>query len=134
MHVLGILSNLVTLLVLMGGAFLLLHVWHISLTPLLASAGLVTAAMALASREALSNLFGGISIILDRPFYVGDYINLESGERGEVVHIGLRSTRVLTRDDILISVPNSVLANSRVINETQQVPRMRVRCRVWSGL
>jgi Small-conductance mechanosensitive channel len=129
-HAMGIINNLATLLLLIGGAFLLLNVWHISLTPLLASAGLVTAAVALASREALSNLFGGISIILDRPFYVGDYVRLDSGERGEVVHIGLRSTRILTRDDIVISVPNALLANSRVINETQQVPRSRVRCQV----
>jgi MscS family membrane protein len=87
-------------------------------------------AVALAGREALSNLIGTIMIILDRPFKVGDYIDLSDGERGAVAEVGFRSTRIRTRDDILISIPNSVMANSKMINESAPVPLSRIRVRV----
>ena len=76
-----------------------------SLTAVFASAGIVGLGIALAAKETLANFFGGISIFLDRPFKSGDYIVLDSGERGRVVEVGLRSTRILTRDDIQIPVP-----------------------------
>ncbi|MGD9150683.1 MAG: mechanosensitive ion channel family protein, partial [Desulfobacterales bacterium] len=78
-----------------------------SLTAVFASAGIVGLGVALAARETLANFFGGISIFLDRPFKSGDYIVLDTGERGRVVEVGLRSTRIVTRDDIQISIPNS---------------------------
>ena len=87
-------------------------------------------AVALAGREALSNVIGSIMIILDRPFKLGDYIVLGEGERGEVAAVGLRSTRIRTRDDILISIPNSVIANSKMINESAPVPMSRIRIKV----
>ena len=104
-----------------------------NVTPLLASAGIVTAAVALASKDTLANFFGGVSIFVDRPYRLRDYIILESGERGEVVNIGIRSTRILTRDDVLITVPNAVLANSKIINQSGQVPRYRIRAKVGVG-
>lgn len=99
-------------------------------TAVFASAGIVGVAVALAARETLANFFGGISIFLDRPFRVGDYIILESGERGEVKQVGMRSTRVLTRDDVQVSVPNSLITNAKVINESAPEHRFRVRIQV----
>ncbi|MEW6002875.1 MAG: mechanosensitive ion channel domain-containing protein [Nitrospirota bacterium] len=58
---------------------------------------------------------------------IGDYIVLNTGERGEVVEIGIRSTRIKTRDDILISIPNSIIANTKIINESAPIPNFRVR-------
>ena len=87
-------------------------------------------AVALAGREALSNLIGTIMIILDRPFKIGDYIDLSDGERGAVAEVGFRSTRIRTRDDILISIPNSVMANSKMINESAPVPLSRIRVKL----
>jgi MscS family membrane protein len=87
-------------------------------------------AVALAGREALSNLIGTIMIILDRPFKVGDYIDLSDGERGAVAEVGFRSTRIRTRDDILISIPNSVMANTKMINESAPVPLSRIRVKL----
>ncbi len=127
---LPLLDNLITVVLVVHGAFWLLAIWDVNLTPLLASAGIVTAAVALASRDTLANFFGGVSIFVDRPYRLGDYIILESGERGEVVNIGVRSTRILTRDDVLITVPNAVMANAKIINESGQVPRYRVRATV----
>ena len=96
-------------------------------TAVFASAGIAGVAVALAARETLANFFGGMSIFLDRPFKAGDYIILDSGERGEVKEIGMRSTRILTRDDILISIPNSVITNAKVTNESAPKPRLRTR-------
>jgi MscS family membrane protein len=69
-------------------------------------------------------------IILDRPFKLGDYIVLSDGERGEVAAVGLRSTRIRTRDDILISIPNSVIANAKMINESAPISMSRIRIKI----
>jgi len=123
-------GNIARVLVLAGAVFLLLSFWEINITPLLASAGIAGIAVALAAKETLSNFFGGVSVFLDQPFRTGDYIILDSGERGEVVDIGMRSTRVMTRDDVQISIPNAIIANTKVINESAPEPRFRVRVKV----
>lgn len=75
-----------------------------------ASAGI---AIGFASQEILKNIFGGIMILFDRPFQIGDKI--EVGKYyGEVVRIGLRTVRVVTPDDSLVSVPNSVIVSQSV--------------------
>ena len=102
----------------------------VSFTTVFASAGIAGVALALAARETLANFFGGISILMDRPFKTGDFILLESGERGVVVNVGIRSTRLLTRDDIQIAIPNSIITNTKVINESAPQPRFRVRIKV----
>ncbi len=129
-HNMTLVSNLITILFLIGGGYVLLRVWSLDISPLLTSAGLVTAIGALAARDALSDFFGGITIFLDRPYHIGDFVVLTSGERGEVVNIGIRSTRLRTRDDVHISVPNSVMIGAKIMNETSQLPQYRVRCRV----
>jgi small-conductance mechanosensitive channel len=105
----------------------ILSLWKISITPLMASAGIAGAAIAIASKDTIANLFGGLTVFLDKPYKIGDYIVLDSGERGEVVAIGMRSTRMKTRDDIMITMPNSVIANSKVINESAPEPRFRMK-------
>ena len=69
-------------------------------------------------KDTLSNLFAGIFIMADAPYKEGDYINLDSGERGYVRSIGIRSTRIMTRDDIEITIPNALIANSKIVNES----------------
>ncbi|UCE83728.1 MAG: mechanosensitive ion channel family protein [Deltaproteobacteria bacterium] len=123
-------GSITRIVVFAGAIFLFLSLWKINITPLLASAGIAGVAVALAARETLSNFFGGITVLLDRPYKVGDYIVLDSGERGEVVEIGLRSTRITTRDDVQISIPNSIITNTKVVNESAPEPRFRVRISV----
>ncbi len=120
-------KNLLFIVIAVAGGITFLSIWHINLAPLLASAGIAGIAVALAARETLANLFGGISIFLDRTYKVGDYVILDSGERGEVVDVGIRSTRIRTRDDVLITIPNSIMANSKIINESAPEPRFRLR-------
>ena len=130
-QLLPLLDNLITLLLLVHGGYWLLKIWSINVTPLLASAGIAT--VALASKDTLANLFGGVSVLVDHPYRLGDYIVLGSGERGEVVDIGIRSTRILTRDDVLITVPNSVMSTTTIINQSGRVPRFRIRVTVGVG-
>ena len=99
-------------------------------------AGIVGLALSFAARDTLSNLFAGVSIVADAPYKTGDFIILETGERGVVTHIGLRSTRLMTRDDVEITIPNGVIGNSKIINEAggdSQKHRIRVAVGVAYG-
>ncbi len=92
--------------------------WNIDLTAWLASAGVLGIAVGFAAKDTLANLFAGIFIVADGPYKVGDYVVLDGELRGEVSHIGVRSTRVLTRDDVEITIPNAVIANAKIVNES----------------
>ncbi|KIX14052.1 mechanosensitive ion channel family protein [Dethiosulfatarculus sandiegensis] len=127
---LPLVNNLIMIVLLVHGAYWVMHLWEINVTPLVASAGIVTAAVALASKDTLANFFGGVSIFVDRPYKINDYIILESGERGEVVNIGIRSTRILTRDDVLITLPNAIMANSKIVNQSGHINRFRLRIKI----
>ena len=95
-----------------------LIVWDLDLSAWLASAGIMGIAVGFAAKDSLANLFGGLFVIMDAPYKLGDFINLDSGERGRVIKIGLRSTRLLTRDDVEITLPNAHIANAKVVNES----------------
>lgn len=99
-------------------------------TAIFTSAGIAGVAVALAARETLANFFGGVSIFLDRPFRAGDYIILDTGERGAVKAVGMRSTRILTRDDILITIPNSVITNVKIVNQSLPQQHFRIRLKI----
>ncbi len=105
--------------------------WRIPLTSWLASAGIVGIAVGFAAKDTLANLFSGVFIIADAPYKVGDFIVLDNDLRGIVSDIGIRSTRLLTRDDIEVTVPNAVIGASRIVNETGGPhDKMRVRVKV----
>ena len=125
--VIPLIRNLTKIVIVIAALIIVLGVWHVNITPVLASAGIAGAAVALAAKDTIANFFGGISIFVDRPFIIGDYIVLEGGERGEVVNIGIRSTKVKTLDDILITVPNSTIINSKISNESVSTPYLRLR-------
>jgi MscS family membrane protein len=109
--------------------YTLLTIWGVSVTGLLASAGIVGLALSFAAQDTLANLFAGIAILMDRPYAIGDYIVLDTGERGAVTHVGLRSTRLLTRDDVEVSIPNSIMGKAKIVNESGG-PYSRYRVRV----
>ncbi|MGD2120684.1 MAG: mechanosensitive ion channel family protein [Gemmatimonadota bacterium] len=129
-----ILRNAVAVLLILGAAYAILVSWDIEVTGLVASAGIVGLALSFAAQDTLGNLFAGVAILTDRPYVLGDYIILDSGERGEVTHIGLRSTRLLTRDDVEVSIPNSVMGAAKIVNEASGVPdRYRIRIKVGTA-
>ena len=105
--------------------------WNIPLTSWLTSAGIVGIAVGFAARDTLANLFSGIFIIADAPYKIGDFVVLDNNIRGEVLEIGMRSTRLLTRDDVQVTVPNAVIGNAQIVNQTGGPhDKMRVRVKV----
>jgi len=98
--------------------WLLMALWGIDGTAWLASAGVVGIAVGFAAKDTLANLISGVSIVADAPYKIGDFIVLDSGERGVVTGLGMRSTRLLTRDDVEISIPNAVMGNAKISNES----------------
>lgn len=87
-------------------------------------------AIGLAAQDMLKNVFGGLALIIDQPFKVGDKI--DSGKHyGEVLEIGLRATRIVTPDDSVVSVPNSELVNSAVSNSNSGELNCQVVAEIW---
>ena len=85
---------------------------------LIAALGVGSLAIGLAAQQTLGNMIAGFVLLVDRPFRPSDRIRLASGETGEVVEIGVRSTRIVLADRNLLIVPNAELVNSRVVNFT----------------
>ncbi|TRX55126.1 mechanosensitive ion channel family protein [Thalassomonas sp. M1454] len=125
-------ENLALILILALSVYYIFSSWDIDMSAWLASAGIVGIAVGFAAKDTLANLFSGVFIMADAPYKIKDYIVLESGERGEVTNIGLRSTRILTRDNIEVTVPNSVMGNTKVINESGG-PSTKYRIRAKIG-
>ncbi len=88
----------------------------ISITPLIASLGIGTAAVALALQDTLANLFAGIYMMAEKPIQAGHFIQLESNEQGWVEKVGWRSTHLKMMGDTMVVVPNSKLAGSVITN------------------
>ncbi len=111
-------NNIAFILVYAISVYALFDIWGIDMTAWLASAGVLGIAIGFAAKDTLANLISGVFILTDKPYKLGDYIVLDSGERGKVINIGIRSTRILTRGDTEIVIPNAVMGNSKIINET----------------
>jgi MscS family membrane protein len=88
----------------------------VEITPLITGLGVVGVAVALAAQQFLSDFFGALSIMLDRPYRVGDRVRIEGIDAGDVMEIGLRSTRIKTVDNRIIIVPNARVSKSKVVN------------------
>ncbi len=114
-------------------AYIFMLIWGINPTAWLASAGVIGIAVGFAAKDTLANLFSGISIVADAPYKIGDYVVIDTGERGKVTHVGMRSTRILTRDDVEVTIPNAVIANAKIVNESGG-PWVKHRIRVPVGV
>ncbi len=118
------------------GTYFIFLSWDININGILASAGVLGVVLGLAAKDTVANFFAGIFLMADSPFKEGDYILLETGERGYVKSMGLRSTRFLTRDDIEITIPNSVIASSKIVNESggpEDIERVRITLMIAYG-
>ena len=96
---------------------------------LLAGLGIGGLALAFAAQKTLENLFGSVSISVDRPFQVGDFVRVEGGLVGTVEELGLRSTRIRTLDRTVVTVPNGKLADQRI-----ETFAARDRCRLFFAM
>jgi len=124
-------DNLSKLLIVAVAGYVMFQIWGIDMTAWVASAGIMGLAVSFAAKDTLANLFSGVFILADSPYKIGDYIVLDDGQRGKVRHIGLRSTRLTTRDDVEVTVPNSIMGNSKVTNQSGGPnPKFRIRVKV----
>ncbi len=122
-----LMRNAVSVILFIAGAYAIMISWDIDITGLVASAGIVGLALSFAAQDTLSHLFAGVAILADRPYRIGDYIVLDTGERGEVTAIGLRSTRLMTRDNVEIIIPNGVMGTAKIVNESGGPTSFRIR-------
>ena len=107
------------------GLLFIFPVWGIQIGPLLTSLGIAGIAIAFALQSTLGNIFGGMSIILDKSVKVGDKIKLDSETMGTVTDVGLRSTKIQTWDGELVTIPNGKLADSKILNYVLPEPPVR---------
>ena len=112
----SIIKGVIRATILSVGILVLLGTLGISITPIIASLGITSLAVALALQPTLENFFSGVQLVIDKPIRVGDFIELESKEQGFVEHIGWRSTWVKMLPNNMIIIPNSQLSKSRIIN------------------
>ena len=126
-ELLPLFRRLLSLLLYFIAASIIFDRFGYPITALVTTAGVASLAVALAAQETLSNMLGGLVILVDRPFRIGDVIELTDGKAGEVVEIGLRSTRIKQFDGNALVVPNKDMANSRVINYAQPDHRAAIR-------
>lgn len=104
----------------------------IQVLPLIAGLGIAGLAIGLAAKDTLSNMFAGIFIIIDKPFKLGDRIEIWNAPKntatwGDVIDIGLRSTKIRTTDNIVMVIPNSEIAKRDIINYSAMPDGIRVR-------
>ncbi|NVJ68105.1 MAG: mechanosensitive ion channel family protein [Gammaproteobacteria bacterium] len=126
--------NIASQILLIGAfSYFLILLWGKDPTAWLASAGVVGIAVGFAAKDTLANLFAGFFIVADSPYKIGDYIVLDTGERGKVTHVGIRSTRLMTRDDVEVTIPNSVMGNAKIVNESGG-PSVKTRVRLPVGV
>ncbi|MEE8553509.1 MAG: mechanosensitive ion channel family protein, partial [Desulfobacterales bacterium] len=112
-----------------------LDVLGINVMPFVAGAGVAGIAIGFAAKDTLSNLIAGILLILDRPFEIGDRIEVWSAPAGsaswgDVVDIGLRATKIKTTDNIVIIIPNNEIMKRDIVNYTIITSKIRVRVNI----
>ncbi|MCK9438774.1 MAG: mechanosensitive ion channel family protein [Patescibacteria group bacterium] len=117
-------TTIVVLLII--GLVWILDIWGFNVAPFLASMGIAGFVIGFAMQDSLKNIFGGVSLILDKTLQVGDKVSLEGGELGIVHSVTIRSTKIRTFDNELITIPNGRLAEMKIKNFTQPNLKLRV--------
>ncbi len=117
--------------IVLGALFALAHA-GLNIAPLLGGAGVMGLALSLAAKDTLSNLIAGVLLTIDRPFQVGDRIELwsaprETGTWGDVIDIGLRATKIRNPDNLVVVVPNNEIMQRDIINYTMSGDDIRLR-------
>jgi MscS family membrane protein len=124
-RIIEILQKIAKYIIWFMGLLYILTIFNIPITPLLAGAGVFGIAVALAAQDLFSNFFGGAVIITDQPFKVGDRV-LINDILGDVTHIGPRSTRIITLDSDIVTIPNNKITTSVVRNFSLPSPQVRI--------
>jgi small-conductance mechanosensitive channel len=125
-----LLNKLGTIFVVVVATIAILQHFSVNVESLVVSLGVGSLAVGLAAQDTLANMFAGFTLMLDRPFRLGDRIQLSTGEVGDVEAIGMRATRLKTTDDTVLIIPNSVLVKDRVVNQSRPSRHLTTRLEV----
>ncbi|MDD4802310.1 MAG: mechanosensitive ion channel family protein [Syntrophomonas sp.] len=116
------LANIIRFIIWAMALVMIAEEWDYNVSGFVAGLGLGGLAFALAAQDALANIFGGIVIIMERPFAIGDWVETSEVE-GIVEEISFRSTRFRTFSHALVTVPNAILANQAITNHSRMGKR-----------
>lgn len=125
-NLISIIHGILQLSLIALGLIFVLNVWGIEVGPMLAGLGIAGIAIGLALQPTLTNVIAGISIVLDKSIKEEDIIYVDDKIEGKVEKIGLRSTKIRTSNDETVIIPNSKLAENRVMNISIPEPRVRI--------
>jgi small-conductance mechanosensitive channel len=115
----------------MIAAIILLSHFDVDVSALVTTLGVGSLAIALAAQETLADTISGLVIVIDRPYRIGDRIEVQDLQTwGDVIDIGLRSTRIRTRDNRMVIIPNSVIGKSLIVNYSYPDTRYRIQIHV----
>jgi small-conductance mechanosensitive channel len=129
--ILLLLRRIASIVVIAVAVYILFAHFGINITAFLAAFGIAGLALSLAAQDTLADAISGFIILADQPYRVGDRIEIQGeGTWGDVVDIGLRTTRIRTRDNRMVIVPNSVISKNQVINYTFPDPRYRIQMHI----
>lgn len=119
------------IVVVLAGVSAILSVWGIDISKVLTGLGIGSLAIALAAQNLLSNLIGGATLMLDKPFEIGDSVKL-ADLSGTVVEVGWRSTRIRSFDDEWVTLPNAKLMDTNIIN-LSRMRQKRINLTLYVG-
>lgn len=125
-----LIEKLVKLFVVVSGFIVVLSHFGYNISSLVAALGVTSLAIGLAAKETLSNMISGFIIMVDRPFRIGDRVELASGKTGDVMDIGLRSTKIRDIDNNVIVIPNTEVVNASVTNQSYPEPHVTEKIKV----
>lgn len=125
-------QKLVSIFLVGTGLIIILKHFNYDILSLVTALGIGSLAIGMAAKDTLANMISGFTLMIDRPFRIGDRIQLSGGQLGDVVDIGLRSTKIKTADNTLLIIPNAELCNTILVN--MAFPDVRGKGRVNLGV
>lgn len=125
-------EKLVTIFLVGTALIIILKHFNYDILSLVTALGIGSLAIGMAAKDTLANMISGFTLMIDRPFRIGDRIQLAGGQTGDVQDIGLRSTKIKTLDNQLLIIPNSDLCNNLLTN--QAFPDLRAKGRINIGI
>lgn len=120
-------SKIIKIVIFFIATTIVLSQMKVNISAFIATAGVSSLAIAFAAQETMANFISGFMIMVDKPFRIGDRIQLDSGDIGDVYEIGLRTTKILSFDNTLLIIPNNEIAKSKIINHSYPDQKVKIR-------